>query len=124
MSTFQLTKNSYLGSTLWSQRGWTMMPIVANAKKIRMIQQNHETAETLLHLLVNEATEYAIFQIDPQGVILNWNFGAQRMKQFTEAEAVGQNYRLLYRKEDQEEGRPELNIQLAIELGRHEEKWW
>jgi PAS domain S-box-containing protein len=96
----------------------------STATEIRIIQQSHDSTETLLDLLVREAKEYAIFQVDPEGLILNWNLGAERMKQFTAEEAIGQNYRMLYRDEDQKSGLPERNIALAIELGRHEEQWW
>jgi len=92
--------------------------------KEKIIQKDQRSFETLFDLLVREAKEYAIFQVDPRGVILNWNFGAERMKQFTAKEAIGQNYEILYREEDQRDGRPERNIRLAVELGRYEEQWW
>jgi PAS domain S-box-containing protein len=90
----------------------------------RIVQQNRDTTKTLLSLLVREAKEYAVFLVDPKGLILEWNLGAERMNQFSREEAIGQNYDMLYRDEDQKLGRPELNISLAIKNGRHEEHWW
>ncbi len=92
--------------------------------KDRVVQKSPESSETLLDLLVREAKEYAIFQVDPKGIILSWNFGAERLKQYKPEEAIGLDYEMLYREEDQKDGRPARNIKLAIETGRHEEKWW
>jgi PAS domain S-box-containing protein len=83
-----------------------------------------EGPDTEFKMIVREAKEYAIFMISPEGTISTWNEGAQRMKQFTSEEAIGQNFRMLYRKEDQKDGRPERNILAALTDGRHEEQWW
>lgn len=75
-------------------------------------------------LLVEEVKDFAIFMLSPDGIVSTWNDGATRIKQWKADEIIGQNYRILYRQEDQEMGRPERNIRLAIENGRHEEEWW
>lgn len=92
--------------------------------KKRILPQTRDRSEALLNFLLREVKDNAIFEINPKGIILSWNFGAERMKQFTAAEAVGQNYAMLYRDVDRKNGRPQRNIVLAIQRGRHEEEWW
>lgn len=82
-----------------------------------------ETESQYRHL-VHEAKDYAIFLISKEGIILTWNEGASRIKQYRPEEVVGRHYRLLYCPEDREKGRPELNIRTALQAGRYEEQWW
>ncbi|MES2803586.1 MAG: PAS domain S-box protein [Bdellovibrionota bacterium] len=83
-----------------------------------------ESAEIQFNLLVKEALDYAIFVIDIDGTILSWNAGAERIKQFTANEVLGQNFEILYRDEDRKQGRPMDNIKKTISADRFEEQWW
>jgi PAS domain S-box-containing protein len=96
----------------------------AGASFIEAVNEARLRSETQFTSLVQEAKEYAIFMIDPNGVILSWNTGAERMKQYTREEVVGQNYKILFGVEDQKKGHPEQNIKLALEHGRYEEIGW
>jgi PAS domain S-box-containing protein len=91
---------------------------------VEAVEEARERSEIQFKLLVQEATDYAIFMIDVDGFILSWNDGAERLKQFTSKEAIGQNFAMLYRQEDIKERRPERNLKLAQDRGRHEEQWW
>ena len=45
-----------------------------------------------LQLLVEGVTDYAIFMLDPQGNVVNWNPGAERLKGYTRREILGQHF--------------------------------
>ena len=47
-------------------------------------------------MLVDGVTDYAIYMVDPNGVVTNWNRGAQRIKGYRTEEIVGQHFSCFY----------------------------
>lgn len=66
-------------------------------------------------LLVSGVRDYAIYMLDPDGVVVSWNDGAERIKGYTEAEIVGENFARFYTQEDQRAGAPAHSLQKARE---------
>lgn len=62
--------------------------------------------------------------MSPEGIILTWNKGCVKLKQWSVEEAVGKHYRMLFMDEDQKEQRPEKEIEHAINEGSFEEYNW
>jgi PAS domain S-box-containing protein len=83
----------------------------------------HETGE-LHRLLVESVDDYAIFALDPNGYILSWNAGAQRIKGYTAAEAIGKHFSIFYPPEKIEEGFPQYELKEAARVGRFEDEGW
>ena len=81
-------------------------------------------SEERLRLLVDGTYDYAIFMLDPHGRIATWNLGAQRMKGYTEAEAVGEHFSIFYTDEQRAAGDPDLDLELVLKNGRQEEEAW
>jgi PAS domain S-box-containing protein len=75
-------------------------------------------------LLVESVTDYAIFMLDPKGRIVTWNAGAQRLKQYTANEIIGQHFSKFYPAEDVAAGKPERELEQAIAEGRVEDEGW
>ncbi|NDK55665.1 sensor histidine kinase [Pontibacter fetidus] len=73
---------------------------------------------------ISQVKEYAIFAMDTKGVITTWNLGAERIKGYTEEEAVGKYYGMLFCEEDQARGKPEEELELTKLNGKHEDEWW
>jgi len=46
-------------------------------------------SEQTFRLLVQSVTDYAIYMVDPEGHVANWNSGAERIKGYTRAESSG-----------------------------------
>ena len=67
-----------------------------------------------LGLVLDFVQDYAIFLVDLEGRIASWNTGAQRLKGYTEAEAVGQPFAMLFTDEDRARGQPEHEMQHAL----------
>ena len=75
-------------------------------------------------LLVDSVTGCAIYMLDPDGYIVSWNKGAERIKQYTSDEIVGQHFRRFYTDEDQEHCVPENALWCARDKGRFEATGW
>jgi PAS domain S-box-containing protein len=74
--------------------------------------------------LVAAVTDYAIFMLDPDGHIVSWNPGAERIKGYTGEQIVGQHFSRFYTPEDREAGLPERTLQIAISRGKFEGEGW
>ena len=75
-------------------------------------------------LLVQEVKDYAIFMLDPEGNILSWNSGAQRLKGYTAEEIIGKHFSIFYGKEDTASGKPQHELETATMEGRVEDEGW
>ncbi|MBO1746984.1 two-component system sensor histidine kinase NtrB [Stenotrophomonas indicatrix] len=75
-------------------------------------------------LLVNSVTDYAIYMLDPQGVIRTWNPGGERIKGYRRDEVVGTNYSRFYTPEDIAAGVPARNLATAANEGRYAGEGW
>lgn len=74
--------------------------------------------------MVEIVSDYAIFLLDPTGVILTWNPAAEAMKGYLKNEAIGQNLSMLYTDEDQRRNYPVHNMEDAAEHGTFQESAW
>ncbi|HUU67444.1 MAG TPA: EAL domain-containing protein [Methyloceanibacter sp.] len=75
-------------------------------------------------MLVENITDYAIYMLDPQGIVTNWNLGAQRFKGYTPAEIVGQSFRRFFTEDDRQNGLPEHILATAAGEDRYESEGW
>lgn len=77
-----------------------------------------------LRLLVEGVKDYAIFTLDPNGYVVSWNEGAERIKGYQASEILGQHFDRFYTAEDIAQGKPEQVLQVAATEGRFEEEGW
>lgn len=75
-------------------------------------------------LLIDAVVDYAIYMIDPDGIITSWNAGAKRFKGYEEAEILGQHFSRFYTAEDRLAGLPQRALDTAIREGRFEGEGW
>ncbi|HEY4546252.1 MAG TPA: ATP-binding protein [Pedomonas sp.] len=75
-------------------------------------------------LLVKAVVDYAIYMLDPQGHVVSWNSGAQRIKGYSEADVVGRHYEMFFTPEDRDCGTPDFALANALKNGRHEAEGW
>src|SRR5580698_1912669 len=83
-----------------------------------------ETDDRRYELLVNAITDYAIYMVDPNGIVTSWNAGAQWIKGYAAAEILGQPFSRFYTEEDRAVGAPEQALATAAAEGRHESEGW
>jgi len=100
------------------------------AKITRDITERNKAADALrdserhFRLLVSGVTDYALYMLDPTGIVTNWNAGGQRIKGYLPEEIIGQHFSRFYSTADQAAGRPARALKLALEEGRYEEEGW
>jgi PAS domain S-box-containing protein len=89
-------------------------------------EAQHALVESEQHfrILVQGVTDYAIFMLDPEGRVTNWNAGAQRIKGYTPGEIIGEHFSRFYTPEDFDAGVPKKALETARETGRYEAEGW
>jgi PAS domain S-box-containing protein len=81
-------------------------------------------SESQFKTLVGGVTDYALYMLDPAGVVSNWNVGGERIKGYSADEIVGQHFSRFYTAVDQAAGKPARALKIAEETGRYEEDGW
>jgi PAS domain S-box-containing protein len=76
----------------------------------------HATAEQF-HILVDSVEEYAIYMLDPNGNVVTWNTGAQKIKGYAAEEIIGKNFASFYTAEDVAADKPQRNLREAVRRG-------
>jgi PAS domain S-box-containing protein len=75
-------------------------------------------------LLIQGVVDYAIYMLDPAGLVVSWNPGAQRIKGYTSAEIIGEHFSRFYTDEERAAGIPEQALRIAAETGRFATEAW
>ena len=83
-----------------------------------------QTEEGRYRLLIEGIRDYAIYMLDPAGLITSWNPGAERLKGYTAPEVIGTNFARFYPDEAQAVGQPARNLQIALTEDRFEGEGW
>lgn len=111
---------------IWAKDG----TLIGFAKITRDLTERRAAAESLrqseeqFRLLVQSVTDYAIYRLDPDGNVASWNSGAERIKGYTPAEAIGTHFSRFYTEEDRLAGEPERAMSIAREQGRFAAEGW
>jgi len=90
----------------------------------KRVEQALREAEEYLRLMVESVKDFAIFTVDPQGRIVSWNPGAERLFGYPEPEILGQHLAMLFTPEDRAGGMPEQEIATAAAKGRSSDERW
>lgn len=80
--------------------------------------------EMRYRLLVEAVTDYAIYMLDPEGRVVSWNAGAQRLKGYTPAQILGRSFSDFYTEADRATGLPARALMTAATQGRFEAEGW
>ena len=83
-----------------------------------------ERTETNFRLLVGSVRDYAIFMLDPDGHIISWNEGAQRIKGYSADDIIGKHFSVFYPREAVERNHPQAELAIAKREGKYEEEGW
>jgi PAS domain S-box-containing protein len=115
----------------WRRISWTMTAEQGLIYVIgRDVTAEKAAAEKLLEserqfrLLVEGLTDYAIFMLDRNGYVSNWNPSAQRIKGYTADEIIGKHFSIFYTQEDRASGVPTQAIAAVRKEGRYEVENW
>jgi len=75
-------------------------------------------SETRLRLLIESASDYAIFTMSSDGLIDSWNTGAEKVFGWKETEVLGKPSAIIFTPEDREKGADKQEIETALRMGR------
>lgn len=104
--------------------GRMFVGVIHDLTQYRLSQQRRRESEARLRLLVDSITDYAIFLMDPDGVVQTWNTGAQNLTGVTPEEAIGKTRDVYYTSEDRQAGCPSNALLVAAETGRYVNEEW
>ncbi|WP_394839446.1 ATP-binding protein [Pendulispora rubella] len=75
-------------------------------------------------MLIESLKDFAIFMLDPAGVVSTWNDGAKRLEGYTAMEIIGKHFSEFYPSEDVASGKCEWELEMAARDGRFEDEGW
>ena len=90
----------------------------------KLHQEALRQSEERFRLLIEDVVDYAIFMLDPSGIVTSWNAGAERIKGYRREEIIGKHFSCLYTPEDLHAGKPWEELAVARRAGRAEEEGW
>jgi PAS domain S-box-containing protein len=123
------------GSRFWAQASLHAIrgeggELLGYAKVTRDMTEQREAQQALLdserrfRLLVEGVVDYAMYMLDPGGIITNWNRGAERIKGYKAGEVVGRHFSIFHTPEDRQAGTPGRALETALKEGRFESEGW
>lgn len=90
----------------------------------RAAEQALRQSEQQFSLLVQGVTDYALYMLDPNGIITTWNAGAQRIKGYEPAEVIGRHYSMFFQADDVANHVPQRALATVVSEGRYEGQGW
>jgi PAS domain S-box-containing protein len=87
-------------------------------------KKRSEQIEREYQFMIGSVKDYAIFKLDIDGIVTNWNKGAEIIKGYSANEIIGKSMKVFYIPEDIANGEPERNLKIASEKGHHETEGW
>jgi len=90
----------------------------------KMHEEALRQSEERFRLLIEGVTDYAIFMLDPEGMVTSWNTGAQRINGYAREEILGKHISRFFPQEDIDAGKPWEELATARRDGRAEAEGW
>jgi PAS domain S-box-containing protein len=102
----------------------SILEINSDISRERRAVDELSSSEERFALLVSAVIDYAIFMLDPSGIVVSWNEGAQRIKGYSANEIIGRHFSVFYPPEDVANAKPAWMLEKATREGRYEEEGW
>ena len=104
--------------------GVLVMTFISDITLRKQYELRLRESEELFHIQVEGVQDYAIFMLNSQGYVLNWNAGAERLKGYRAEEIIGKHCSCFYPQEERESGKPDAEIKKAAAEGRLTDEGW
>jgi PAS domain S-box-containing protein len=90
----------------------------------KQVEEKLRWTEESFRLMVESVTDYAIVMLDPEGLVVSWNTGAERIEGYRAEEILGRHFSQFYPDEDVRNGKPRNDLEAAADKGRYEDEGW
>lgn len=98
--------------------------VIGYAIVVRQIREVFSSSERTLRTLIEGVVDYALFMLDPNGIVSSWNRGAERLKGYKAGEIIGRHFSRFYSDADRAAGLPQRALAVAAAEGRFEAEGW
>ncbi len=109
-------------SATFCQEQAVIYAIARDITAAKHTQQALKDSEERFRCLVENVKDYAIYMLDPNGTVISWNLGAERINGYTASEIMGKPVATFYPPEDIHAGKPDYELQIAKTVGRFEDE--
>ena len=120
----RIWRTSYYPVQVGENRQVGVNLVVDDITERKRAEQALMESEDRFRYLVDGVKDYAIFMLDPDGRVMTWNNGAERIKGYCAQEILGQHFSLLYEQSDILRGKPAHGLQAAAAAGQFENEGW
>ena len=93
-------------------------------QELKRLNEALKESEGRYHLMVEEVQDYAILYLNENGIVENWNKGAEKIKGYKTNEIVGKSFSSFYTEEDKENQLPDKLLNHARLTGRVTHEGW
>ncbi|WP_171036636.1 sensor histidine kinase [Dyadobacter sediminis] len=97
-----------------------MSGVMLDITERKQTETTLRNSEERLRKLINDVHDYALFMISADGIITEWSAGAEKIKGYTDEEAIGKHFSMFYTPEDIADGQPERELVKAMAEGHAE----
>ena len=92
--------------------------------KRKVAEDELRASEARLRNMISSVRDYSIIMLDRNGIVMDWNLGAEAIKGWGAHEVIGRSFTSFYRPEDIADGRPQRALRTAEAEGRSEDEGW
>jgi len=98
--------------------------VVEKTRDLKMKHEELKRSEERYHKMIDQVEDYVIILLDKDGIVQNWNKGAEKIKGYKEEEIIGKSFKNFYLPEDRKAGLPEKLLREAAEKGKALHEGW
>ena len=93
-------------------------------QQLFQINEELKESEEKSRLLINSIKDYAILMLNPDGIIMSWNVGAERINGYKANEVIGKHFSIFYNRDAVDSGFPQFELKRALANGQFEDEGW
>lgn len=99
---------------------WTAFVIDRSDREREKADQARRASDERFRVLLDGIKDYAIYMLDPKGIVVSWNAGAANINGYHADEILGKHVSCFYTAEDRKKNTPQQELQAALRNGRFE----